>query len=103
MRRITILLLILSLSALRVFGEDPAQTVTVSGGVRNPGLLPWKAGLTLTSAIDAAGGFGDFASTWHLRVIRNGKVLGVYSLKELDKYPAKDSKLLPGDQVVIPD
>lgn len=103
MRRLSVLFLLLSLSAVRVFGEDTAQIVTVSGDVRHPGPMSWKPGMTLTSAIESAGGLADFANTWHLRVLRNGKVLGVYSLKELDKYSAKDPKLLPGDQVVVPD
>jgi len=105
MRRVALLLLLLSLSALRVFGEDVAQVVAVSGVVRNPGAVPWKAGTTLTSAIAAAGGFGDFASVRHMRVLRNGKVLGVYSLLDFESSPngyAKDPKLLPGDQVVVP-
>ncbi len=107
MRRLLGPLLSLSLFVSGAFAQEPVQVVTMSGGVRNPGPLPWTADLTLLSAIRMTGGLSDFAGTWHIRIVRNGKPLREYSLKELEMYSDIDAKrlpkLLPGDQVVIPD
>lgn len=77
--------------------------VSVSGGVRNPQRLGWSPDETLSSAIGECGGFNDFATGKGIRVIREGKVIGTYNLKEIQKDPSKDPKLLPGDQVVVPE
>ena len=77
------------------------RSVTISGGVRQPGKQPWASDLTLGSAIGSAGGLSDFGSPKGTRIIRDGKVFGTYDLKELDKDPTKDVKLLAGDQVIV--
>jgi polysaccharide export outer membrane protein len=81
-----------------------AQTlryVSVSGGIRQPGRLSWSSDLTLSSAIGNSGGLGDFGSPKNIRIVREGKIWGVFNLAEIQKDPAKDPKLLPGDQVVV--
>ena len=78
------------------------RTVSVSGGVRQPGRQAWAADMTLCSAIAAAGDPDDFATGKGIRIIREGQIFGTYNKKDLDKDPAKDPKLLPGDQVVVP-
>lgn len=75
--------------------------VSVSGGVRAPQRLQWSNDLTLTSAIGNCAGLSDFGSPKGIRIIRNQNVFGVFNLTELQKDPAKDPKLLPGDQVVV--
>ncbi len=87
--------------SIRQGGEQ--RTVTMSGGVRQPGRQLWTADLTLGSAIGNAGGPNDFASGKGIRVIRDGKVFGTYNYKEILKDPAKDVKLLPSDQVIVPE
>ena len=78
-----------------------ARFVTVSGGVRSPGRQQWTPDLTLNSAIGNAGGLSDFGEKKGVRLIREGKVAGTYNLKDIDKDPSLDPKLLPGDQVVV--
>jgi polysaccharide export outer membrane protein len=80
-----------------------ARYVSVSGGVRAPQRLPWNTDLTLSSAIGNCGGLGDFSNGKGIRIIREAKVFGLFNLKEIQKDPAKDPKLLPGDQVVVPE
>ena len=80
-----------------------ARTVSVSGGVRAPQRLQWTADLTLASAIGNCGGMGDFGNGKNIRIIREAKVFGTYNLKEIQKDPSKDQKLLPGDQVYVPE
>lgn len=82
--------------------QAPVQrSVTITGGVRAPGKQQWASDLTLSSAIGSAGGLSDFGSPKGVRVIRNGQVFGTYDLREVNKDPSKDVKLLAGDQVII--
>ena len=75
--------------------------VSISGGVRGPGRQPWAPDMTLGSAIGNAAGISDFGDHKGIKVIREGKIQGLYNLKEIEKEPAKDVKLLPGDQVIV--
>jgi protein involved in polysaccharide export with SLBB domain len=77
------------------------RTVTVGGSVRQPGKQQWSADLSLTSAIDQAGGLSEWGSKKGVRLIREGKVQ-LYDLRKFEKDPSQDPKLLPGDQVVVP-
>ncbi len=76
--------------------------VSVSGGVRGPQRLQWTADMTVSSAIGNCGGLSDFGSPKGIKLIRGSKIEGVFNLKEIEKDPAKDPKLLPGDQVSVP-
>jgi polysaccharide export outer membrane protein len=73
----------------------------LSGGVQRPQRLGWSPDATLSSAIGECGGLSDLGKGTGIRVIREGKVTGVYNLKEIQKDPSKDPKLLPGDQVIV--
>jgi protein involved in polysaccharide export with SLBB domain len=79
----------------------PAQQrlVTVGGGVKNPQRLGWTHDLTLTAAINAAGGFDDFSGR-KVRLIRAGKA-EVFDARKLAAQPAADPQLRPGDQIVV--
>lgn len=80
-----------------------ARYVSVSGGVRSPQRLQWTPDLTLASAIGNCGGIAEFGNGKGIRVIRGGQIGGVFNLKDIQKDPAKDPKLLPGDQVFVPE
>ena len=73
--------------------------VIVGGEVRAPGRIIYTPDLTLMAAIAAAGGVGDFHGD-QVRLKRGGK-LQVFSYKRLDRNPAEDPKLLPGDQIEV--
>jgi len=75
--------------------------VSISGGVRAPQRLLWSADLTLSSAIGNCGGLSDFGSGRGIRIIRDSKIVGAFELKQLQKDPSKDPKLMPGDQVIV--
>jgi protein involved in polysaccharide export with SLBB domain len=55
----------------------------------------------LRTAIENVGGLDDFGNKKGVRLIRDGKIIQVYNLKDLEKDPSKDPKLLPGDQVFV--
>jgi polysaccharide export outer membrane protein len=81
--------------------EQATRFVSVSGGVRQPQRLVWTPDLTLSVAIGNCAGFSDFASRKGIRLIREGRIAGVYNFNDLQKDPSLDPKLLPGDQVVV--
>lgn len=74
--------------------------ISIGGGVRAPQRLPWTADLTLGSAIQIAGGLSDFGSPKGIRLIREGKAT-IFNLKDFDRDPSVDPKLLPGDQIIV--
>jgi len=87
-----------------VIDRAPAKRiVAVTGGVRYPQRLDWNADLTVSSVITQCGGLDDFSSGKGIQVVRAGKIYGLFNLKELQKKPARDMKLLPGDQVLVPE
>lgn len=69
--------------------------IIVGGSVRQPGRQQWVADLTLTGAISAAGGPGDFAGDG-MKIVRGG-VAERYSHKAIKRNPALDPKVQPND------
>lgn len=82
--------------------QTTARVVAVTGGVRQPQRLAWTADLTLRAAVDLAGGIGEFSNGKGVRHIRDGKVIGTYNLKDLQKNPSADPKVSPGDEIYVP-
>ena len=77
--------------------------VSISGGVKGPGKQLWTPDMTLNTLIGYAGGLGEFTNGKGIRIIRDGKIFGTYNFKDISKDPAKDPKLLPADQVIVPE
>ncbi len=76
--------------------------VNVGGpGMRGGQRIVYTADLTLMTAINAAGGFNDFADRKNISLIREGKVYR-YDARELLKNPTKDPAVQPGDQISVP-
>jgi protein involved in polysaccharide export with SLBB domain len=85
--------------------EDADQSIAVIGLVQNPNtIIPPSNGLTVTKAIDQAGGFAPFADHAHVGIWRtdDGRFLmtNVYEVKE---GKAPDLFLLKGDIVIVTD
>lgn len=76
---------------------NQARFVTVGGNVRAPNRQPWSSDLTLLVAIAAAGGGNEWAGD-KIDLIRGGQIQ-TFSLKRLNKSPADDPRLLPGDRL----
>ena len=83
--------------------QPVARIVTVGGAVRAPQRMQWFPDLTLKSAIMSAQGLNEFTKGKGIRVIRAGKVAGTYDYKKINNDPSTDPKLLPGDQVDVPE
>lgn len=78
-----------------------ARFVNVGGAVRSPSRIPFTEDMTLLTAINAAGGFNDFADQRKVRVLR-GSDVKVYDVRQSRRDPSRDIKLQPGDRVEIP-
>jgi len=78
-----------------------ARFVNVGGSVRSPGRVTYTADLTLTTAINAVGGFTEFADRKRVRLIREGKAI-TYNTLDIKKNPKLDPAVKPGDQIDVP-
>jgi polysaccharide export outer membrane protein len=81
--------------------QSIARLVNVGGSVRQPSRVAFTEDLTLLTAINAAGGFNDFADQRHVRVLRGSEVK-IYDVRQIRKDPSKDVKLQPGDKIEVP-
>ena len=75
--------------------------VNVSGDVRQPRRVEYTSDLTVLGAISAAGGFTDYADQRKVRLMRGGRVQ-IVDIKAVRSNPSLDIKLLPGDQIEVP-
>jgi len=80
---------------------NSARFVDVGGDVRAPQRVPFTADLTLLGAINAAGGFTEYADQSKVKLLRDGSATTV-NVKEVRRDPSKDPKLRPGDKVEVP-
>jgi polysaccharide export outer membrane protein len=81
--------------------QPNARFVNVGGAVRTPTRVPFTEDMTLLTAINAAGGFNDFADQRKVRVLRGNEVRA-YDVRQARRDPSKDIKLQPGDRVEVP-
>jgi protein involved in polysaccharide export with SLBB domain len=77
-----------------------ARFMYVGGEVRNPGRFPWSEDTTLLKAINTASGFTDFANRQKVQLVHGGK-LEVYNCEDLQRNPAKDPPVRPGDTITV--
>lgn len=78
-----------------------ARFVSVGGDVRSPGRVPWTSDMTLLTAINASGGFTEFAHQGKVRLLRGDKGYEV-DIRKIRESPEQDIKLIPGDKVEVP-
>jgi polysaccharide export outer membrane protein len=81
--------------------QPAARFVNVGGAVRSPSRVPFTEDMTLLTAINAAGGFNDFADQKRVRLLR-GNEAKVFDIRQFRRDPSKDVKLQPGDRVEVP-
>ena len=79
-----------------------ARFVNVAGQVRSPTRVAYTEDMTVLSAINAAGDFTEYAKESDVRLTRDGKVMKV-DCKKVHKNPETDVKVLPGDQIFVPE
>ena len=83
---------------------DAEKVISVLGEVRNPQSIPPEQGVTVTKAIELAGGFRDFANSRKVKVWKptEGRYLTVDLRASLHNKPdAEDPLLRAGDVVIV--
>ena len=80
--------------------QAATRFVTVGGEVKAPQRIAYTSDLTLTSAIQAAGGFTDFANRKNVIWTSGGK-RAVVDTKIIMANPKEDIRLSPGDQITV--
>lgn len=86
---------------ITIIMQPMARFVNVGGSVRAPSRVPFTEDMTLLTAINASGGFNDFADQRHVRLLRGSEVT-VYDVRTFRKDPSRDVKLRPGDKIEVP-
>jgi len=86
---------------ITIIMQPTARYVNVGGSVRTPSRVPFTEDMTLLTAINAAGGFNDFANQKRVRLLRGNNVT-TYDVRLFRKDPSKDVRLQPGDKIEVP-
>lgn len=86
---------------ITILMQPTARYVNVGGSVRNPTRVPFTEDMTLLTAINAAGGFNDFADQRHVRLLR-GNEAKIYDMRQIRRDPSQDVRLRPGDRIEVP-
>jgi protein involved in polysaccharide export with SLBB domain len=81
--------------------QPTARFVNVGGAVRTPSRVPFTEDMTMLAAINAAGGFNDFADQKRVRLLR-GSTVQIHDVRQFRRDPSRDVKLQPGDRVEVP-
>ncbi len=74
--------------------------VYVGGEVQRPGRIIWTPDLTMTKAIQAAGGFTIYAKETAVNVVRD-RASYILDARLAQRSPAEDPRLLPGDSIQV--
>jgi len=76
--------------------------VNVGGDVRTPQRVVYTSDLTLLGAINACGGFTEYAKRGAVRILRPGQQPFIVNATDAAKNQGADPHLQPGDQIYVP-
>jgi protein involved in polysaccharide export with SLBB domain len=87
-------------------GAPEKTNVYIEGEVKNPGMFPYRPGLTALNVCVMAGGFNEFAAPNRTKVIRKDgqqkKVIEI-NLEKVKAGDIQDLPLQPGDFINVPE
>ena len=83
-------------------GDATSRQVYVTG-VQKPGPVPYRPGMSLSQAIQSAGGPTPFASMKKVKLIRSGRPATEHNLSKYTGNPSVDVPLQPEDQIILPE
>ena len=86
---------------ITIMMQPTARFVNIGGAVRTPSRVPFTEDMTLLAAINAAGGFNDFADQRKVRLLR-GTEVRVFDVRQSRRDPSLDIRLQPGDRIEVP-
>jgi len=80
---------------------EPAPHVVVVGEVHAPGACPWTNGMRLTDAIACAGGLGNFARRYPVRVSHADGKAEIFNYSRALTNRSDNPVLRPGDVINV--
>jgi len=75
--------------------------IYIGGEVQRPGRIVWSPDLTLTKAVQSAGGFTLYAKEARVLLTRDRKAYD-FDVKLAQRHPEQDPLLFPGDSIQVP-
>ncbi len=88
-------------TALDVSVAVTERYVYVGGEVARPGRIVWTPDLTITKAVQAAGGFTLYARETRVSLVRDRLAYDI-NVTLAQRSPAEDPHLMPGDSIQVP-
>ena len=81
--------------------DVPVRTISVGGEVRAPSSYAHSANLTLTKAINMAGGFTEYAKKRRVTITRPDGTVVYVNWNKAVKNPSEDQPIHPGDRIQV--
>jgi len=75
--------------------------VYIGGEVQRPGRIPWSPDLTLSKAVQSAGGFTLYAKETKVTLSRDRQAFD-FDVRLAQRRPDEDPLLVPGDSIQVP-
>jgi protein involved in polysaccharide export with SLBB domain len=88
-------------TALDVSVNVTERYIYIGGEVQRPGRIAWSPDLTLSKAVQSAGGFSLYAKESRVTLTRDRKAYD-FDVKLAQKRPDEDPLLFPGDSIQVP-
>ncbi len=88
-------------TALDVSVNVTERYIYIGGEVQRPGRIPWSPDLTLSKAVQSAGGFSLYAKENKVTLTRDRKAYE-FDVKLAQRQPNEDPLLFPGDSIQVP-
>lgn len=88
-------------TSISVSATVTERYVYIGGEVQRPGRIPWSADLTLSKAVQSAGGFTLYAKETKVTLTRDRKAYD-FDVRLAQRQPDEDPLLFPGDSIQIP-
>lgn len=83
--------------------DQPSPPIIYVGGqVRSPGRMEWTNGMSLKTAVIAAGGFTEHADATRIKLIRKDGITTILNYSESDGSTSADTGIFQSDSVFIP-
>ena len=88
-------------TAIDVSVNVTERYVYIGGEVQRPGRIPWSPDLTLSKAVQSAGGFTLYAKESRVTITRDRQA-HEFDVNLAQKKPDQDPLLFPGDSIQVP-
>lgn len=88
-------------TALEVSVNVTERYIYIGGEVQRPGRIVWSPDLTLSKAVQSAGGFTLYAKESRVNLTRDRKAYD-FDVKLAQRQPEQDPLLFPGDSIQVP-